>query len=107
MADDLERLHQALAARLQRLGIALDDPRIQTAMAQAQVLLQRHAAAAAPSHAAARSDDGGSSGPTAIEALPSNLKEMVQDYIRAVRTSPERVARGMLGSAWFTAAPAL
>jgi hypothetical protein len=107
MADDLERLHQALAARLQRLGIALDDPRIQTAMAQAQVLLHHNAAAAAPSHAATRNDEGGRAAAAAIEALPSNLKEMVQDYIRAVRTSPERAVRGMLGSAWFTAAPAL
>jgi hypothetical protein len=111
MADDLERLRAALAARMQQLGIARGDPRVAPLLAQAQALMQQRVGSApagvasfAPTHAGTRDDRGGHAAAAALDALPAHLKALVQGYLSAVR--PRK--RGLLGSGgWLMSAPAL
>src|SRR5262245_15490139 len=109
MADDVERLRAALAARLQQMGIAPGDPRIAQLQAQAQSLLQQRVAGDnvlpfAPTHAATRDDQGGCAATAALAALPAHLRDLVQSYFAAVRASRPG---GLLGGGWFIPAPAL
>ena len=111
MAEDLERLRAALAARLQQAGIAPGDPRVAPMLAQVQALMQQRAASMPegvvpfmPTHAGTRDDKGGHAAAAAIEVLPAHLKALVQDYLHAVRASKPGA---LPGGGWFLPAPAL
>jgi hypothetical protein len=114
MADDLERLRAALAARMEQIGIAPGDPRIAALMAQAQVLMQQRVANApegvvlfAPTHAGTRDDQGGRAAAAVIEALPAHLRDLVQGYLRSTHSGREQVTGGLVGIGWFMPAPVL
>src|SRR5262245_55907702 len=128
MADDIERLRAALAARLQQMGIAPGDPRIAQLQAQAQALLQQSIAQPAaglpasgtlrsdqtpasrglvagdrvvqfaPTHAATRDDEGGRAAAAALTTLPTHLQGLVQVYFQAVRSSQPAGLLGVAGS---------
>jgi Domain of unknown function (DUF4132) len=111
MADDLERLRAAMAARLQQIGIAPDDPRVAPMLAQVQALMQQRAASVPegvvpfmPAHAGTREDNGGQAAAVAIDALPAQLRALVQDYLNTVRASKPA---SLQGGGWFIPAPAL
>src|SRR5262245_30769796 len=114
MADDLERLRAAMAARLQQIGMAPDDPRVAPMLAQVQALMQQRAASMpegvvpfAPTHAGTRSDEGGRAAAAVIETLPAHLRDLVQSYSASVRSGRERVTGGLAGVGWFFPVPAL
>jgi hypothetical protein len=111
MADDLERLRAAIAARMEQLGIAPGDPRVAPLLAQAQALMQQRVAGApegvaafVPTHAGTREDKGGHAAAAAIDVLPAHLKDLVHSYLSAVRSSKPA---GLAGGGWFIPAPAL
>src|SRR5262249_11284534 len=127
MADELARLRAALAARMQQIGAAPDDPRMAPLVAQMQALMQqRHSASEdareraygatgadnvaslfAPTHAATRDHNGGQAGTAALAARPPQLQQLVQAYVQAVRAGRPQAA-GVLGAgAFFIQAPAL
>jgi len=111
MADDVDRLRAAIAARMEQAGIAPGDPRVAPLLAQAQALMQQSVANLpegvvpfVPAHAGTRDDEGGRAAAAAIEALPPHLRDLVQGYLRAVRSSKPA---GLAGGGWFIPAPAL
>ncbi len=113
MTDDLARLRAALAARMQQIGVALDDPRIAPLMAQMQASLQQRVAAArnvatlaAPTEAA-RDDASGRAAAAALAALPARLQELVQRYVQAVHADRNPAVGSLRVRAFFTKAPAL
>src|SRR5262245_7117492 len=114
MANDIERLRQAVAAKMQELGAAPGDPRLAPLLAQMQALMQQHIASAGgvvvpfvPRHAGTRHDHGGQAAAEAIEVLPVPLKELVQGYIREVQAGRPRMPGGASVGGWFHQAPAL
>jgi hypothetical protein len=111
MADDLERLRAAIAARMEQLGIAPGDPRIAPLQNQVQALMQQRVAGApegvvpfVPTHAGTRDDKGGHAAAAAIDVLPVHLKNLIQNYLSAVRSSKPA---GVAGGGWFIPVPAL
>jgi hypothetical protein len=110
MADDLARLRDALAARMQQIGIAPDDPRVVPLFAQVQAMLQRGpggAANAATPAAARRDDAGGPPASASLAALPPGLQVLVEDYLRISQDQRARAAGGSGLSFSFMQAPAL
>jgi hypothetical protein len=91
MSNDAERLRAALAARLQAIGIAPDDPRVGPAFEHVQALLQRGLAVV---HDAT----GGSAGSAPLRpagakpeesALPERLRALLDAYLAAVHRAAE------------------
>lgn len=114
MADDLDRLRTALAARMQRAGIAPDDPRVVPLFAHMQALLQRGlggagpaAEPAAPPRPSRLDDAGGRPAAAGLAALPPQLQALVVDYLQVFRARRERAAAGSGLRFSFMPAPAL
>src|SRR5262245_40658031 len=115
MANDIERLRQAVAAKMQELGAEPGDPRLAPLLTQMQALMQQQIANAGgvvvpflPAHAGTRDDHGGQAAAAVIEALPVPLKELVQSYIGDVDAGRPRTPNGAPVGGWFFyQAPAL
>jgi hypothetical protein len=111
MADDLARLRAAFAARVQQIGLELDDPRIAPLMARMQASLQQRVATAG--NVATFADriharDGAGAQPVAgaLAELPARLQELVERYVQAVYADHKPGIGALLNGA-FKKAPAL
>jgi len=109
VTDDLARLREALAAKMQQAGVDPNDPRIVPLLAHVQTALAQRVAAAshsAPVTPIQIARDGATGRPAAsgLDELPARLRALVDGYVQAMHG--ERKPRvGSITS--FKLAPAL
>jgi hypothetical protein len=99
VADDVNRLHAALAARLQQLGLAPNDPRLGPAIAHVQALMRRAGTPGAddnailrPSFSAPNSACDSAPLPLPGGDLPDRLKALLEACVDAVHVASRRPA---------------